>query len=53
MTQIRIFVSDDHIDLQEQINKLLSEHPCSNVRFLQLIGNGGETTYAVLVAWEE
>ena len=52
-TQTKIFIADDHDVLEAEINDWLSKHPCTNVRFLQIVGDGGEANYAVLVAWEE
>lgn len=53
LTQVRILASDDRRQLEKQINALLKKHKCANVRFLQLMTNGDDAAYAVLVAWDE
>lgn len=52
MTQVRIFYGDECEEVEKQINKFLADHPCTNVRFMQMVGEASHN-YAVLVAWEE
>lgn len=53
MFHFRTFIADDHAELDRQLIEYFRDRKCINMQFLELIGDGSEANYAVLVAWEE
>lgn len=53
MFHFQTFVADTHTDLTRQLNEYFRGRKCIRLECSQLVGDGGEATYAVLVVWEE
>lgn len=53
MFQVKIFVADDHNELEMLINDFFKERRVKQRPDFLQITTGGEANYALLAAWEE
>lgn len=53
MFQVKIFVADDHNELEMLINQFFENRKLKQRPDFLQIATGGEANYALLAAWEE